>query len=169
MLEKMPVPQQQSKVQNCIPNWNWRGVIIVLVCLAAHVAVAEIYKFRMGESGQVGRDIRAFAQVLAYRRAPRPACDLHCPNTVIGGSITCRTVICVSAPHVHLPGTNNPPVVQVIGTGTGAKAEIVGPGEIYQVGDSGMLGGGTPRYRWSVGGHVSSEGDLDQERNDRRV
>ncbi len=49
--------------------------------------------------------------------------------------------------------TNNPPVIQVIGTGTGAKAQIVGPGEIYQVGDSGIGG-------FSVPGVYPSSGDL---------
>ncbi len=49
--------------------------------------------------------------------------------------------------------TNSPPVINVIGTGTGAKAEIVGPGEVISVGDSGIGG-------YTVAGFYPSSGNL---------
>jgi hypothetical protein len=49
--------------------------------------------------------------------------------------------------------SNNPPIVNIVGTGTGAKAEILRPGDIINVGSSGIGG-------FTTDGLYPSSGDL---------
>ncbi len=71
-----------------------------------------------------------------------------------GGNLKLGTAQVISAgAGFDFSNTNNPPVVTLIGTGTGAKGEILRPGDVISVGDSGIGG-------YTTVGFYPSSGDL---------